>query len=137
MKASTLVIILVILLVLLGTKQVFWVFFAGIFLIFYSFAFAARSTRRGVHNAYTKAKAIYAGELGEVDKITGKYPAKFYDSVGKAAIEKLNEAAVPGKAKSYRDTENFTWKIKEKNPGLLLSDVANKILDSLGKLFSK
>lgn len=137
MKASTLVILLIVVIVLVNTKQVFWVILAALTLLLYSFAFAARATRRGVHSTYTKAKAVYTGEMSEVEKLTGKYPAKFYDSVGKAGTDKLIENLVPGKAKSHKDADNFTWKIKEKNPGLLLSDIANKVLDSLGKIFSK
>ncbi|MBM3281798.1 MAG: hypothetical protein FJY86_00455 [Candidatus Diapherotrites archaeon] len=137
MKASTLLILLIVVVILFNTKQVFWVILAALTLLIYSFAFAARSTRRGIHSTYTKAKAVYTGEMSEIEKLTGKYPAKFYDSVGKAAAEKINEHLVPGKAKSYKDTENFVWKVKEKNPGLLISDIANKILDSLGKIFSK
>ena len=137
MRAVTLVILLIILIILFNTKQIFWIIMAAALLLAYSFVFVARSTGRGVKNVVTKGKAVYAGEIGELDKSTGKYPAKFFDSVGKAAMEKINEGLVPAKAKSYKDAENFVWKPKEKNPGVAISDWASKILDSLGKLFSK
>ncbi len=137
MRPITLVILLVILVVLFNTKQVFWVFAAAALLLAYSFAFVARSTSRGVRNMVKKSRDVYAGEMGELDKITGKYPAKFFDSVGKAAMEKVNESIAPAKAKSYRDAENFTWKPKEKNPFLMVSDISSKIMDALGKMFSK
>lgn len=137
MKPITLVILLAILIVLFSTKQLFWIIAGAALLLAYSFAFVARSATKGARNAYAKGKAVYAGELGELDKLTGKYPSKFYDSVGKAAMEKINEGLVPSKAKSYKDAENFVWKLKEKNLGVSISEAANKILDSLGKLFSK
>lgn len=137
MRPVTLVILLVFIFILFNTGQVFWIILAALTLLAYSFAFVARSTSRGIRGAVKKTKDIYAGELGEAEKVTGKYPAKFYDSVGKAAMEKVNEAIVPAKAKSYADAANFVWKPKEKNVGVFLSDTANKILDGLGKLFSK
>lgn len=137
MRAATLAILLVILIILFSTKQIFWILVGAALLLAYSFASAARTATHGMKKTLHKAKAVYAGELSEFEKNTGKYPAKFFDSAGKAVAEKIAEGMVPPKAKSYRDAENFVWKPKEKNPGILASDIANKILDSLGKLFSK
>jgi hypothetical protein len=137
MRAATLAILLVILIILFSTKQIFWILAGAGLLLAYSFASAARTASRGIQKTLQKTKATYAGELTEFEKATGKYPAKFFDSVGKAAAEKITEGMVPPKAKSYRDAENFVWKPKEKNPGILASDIANKILDSFGKIFSK
>ncbi len=137
MRTATLIILLIILIILFNTKQIFWILIAAALLIAYSFAFAARSASRGIRNTLKKTKDVYAGELGELEKVTGKYPANFYGTVGKAAMDKINEGLVPAKAKSYKDAENYVWKPKEKNPIIAISDAASKILDGLGKLFSK
>lgn len=135
MNASTFVLLIILVYILLATKQLFWVAVAAILILAYFTALAGSTAKKGVRALTAKGRAVYAGELKELEAFNGKYPSKFFDSVGKGAAEKFNEYQAPKGAKSYRDAENYRWEIK--NPSEKIADSANKILDSLGKLFSK
>lgn len=135
MNLSTFLLIGGFLLFLFITKQTFWIVVAGLLILAYFVALAGSSAKRGTRKAVDKARAVYAGEMKDIEGFTGKYPAKFFDSVGKGVAEKINDHQAPAGAKSYKDAENYRWEIKK--PAEKIGDVASKILDSLGKLFSK
>ncbi len=135
MSPATLVILIVVLFVLAGTNQIFWVIIAAIVLLAYSLTSVTRSMSRGIKSARKKARDVYKGDIGEMEKVTGKYPARFFDSAGKGIMEKVNEHQAPKGATSYADAMNYAWAIK--NPAEKIADIANKIADTLSKLFSK
>lgn len=135
MNSAAWILVLVFLWILLATHQTFWVIVAGLLLLAYFITIASKATVRGAGKAKKKIKDVYLGEMKELDGVTGKYPAKFFDSVGKGAAEKLGEHLAPPGAKSYKQGESMKWQIKK--PMDKVYDSANKILDSLSKLFSK
>ena len=129
------VILIITLFILLSTHNIFWVIVAAILLLAYSFAYTTRAASRGVKSVRGKVRDVYKGEMGELEKVTGKYPAKFFDSVGKGVYEKVSEYQAPKGAKSYKDALNYKWAIT--SPAEKIGEIASKIMDSLGKLFSK
>jgi hypothetical protein len=135
MNALSTILLLVFLGILFLTKQVFWVIVAGLLLLAYMLTLASKSAGHGVRKAGKKVRAVYEGEMKEMEGTLGKYPAKFFDSVGKGAVEKINEYQAPKGAKSYREAKNSRWAIK--NPAEKLGDIVQKTLDGLGKLFGK
>ncbi len=136
MQPTTFVILLVTLIILFNTKQIFLVLIAGLLLLAYAISYTSRSVTRGIRRTTHKLGQTYSAEIAEMEKTTRKYPSKFFDSVGKAAVEKAHESMAPAGAKNYRDVENFTWKSSKNFLGLV-SDSAFKIMDGLGKLFGK
>lgn len=135
MNAFSLLVVLVFLWILYATHQTFWVIVAGLLILAYFISIASNATARGVGKTRKKVREVYAGEMKEMDAVTGKYPAKFFDAAGKALAEKAGEHLAPPGVKSYKQAENMKWTIKD--PWGKFYDSANKILDSLGKLFSK
>lgn len=135
MRAITLIIILIVLVLLWGSGQTFWVIIGGILFAAYLLNIGVRSTAKGARKIGKKAQAVYAAEMKEVEGTTGKYPAKFFDSVGKDIAVKINEHQAPSWAKKSSEAGNAKWTIIK--PFDKAVESANKILDSLGKLFSK
>ncbi len=135
MNAFSLLVVLVFLWILYSTHQTFWVIVAGLLLLAYFLTIASKATARGVGKTRKKIREVYMGEMKEMDAVTGKYPAKFFDAAGKALAEKAGEHIAPPGVKSYKQAENMKWTIKD--PMGKIYDSANKILDSLGKLFSR
>jgi len=135
MNAFSLLTIIVFLWILYSTQQTFWVIVAGLLILAYFIAIASKATTQGVGKTRKKIREVYLGEMKEMDSVTGKYPAKFFDAAGKALAEKAGEHIAPPGVKSYKQAGNMRWAIKD--PMGKLYDSANKILDSLGKLFSR
>jgi Ca2+/Na+ antiporter len=135
MNAFSLLVVLVFLWILYSTHQTFWVIVAGLLLLAYFLTIASKVTARGVGKTRKNIREFYSAEMKEMDSVTGKYPAKFFDSAGKAIAEKVADSLAPAGVKSYKQAENMKWAVKD--PMGKLFDSSGKILDSLGKLFSK
>ncbi|MEK6970836.1 MAG: hypothetical protein AABW68_04060 [archaeon] len=135
MNAFSLLTIIVFLWILLATHQTFWVIVAGMLVLAYFISIATRTAAKGAGKFRKKIREVYTGELKEMDAVTGKYPAKFFDAAGKAIAEKAGEHLAPHGVKSYKQAANMKWAIKD--PMGKIYESANKILDSLGKLFGK
>ncbi len=135
MRAATLLLILIALAILWGTKQTFWVIVGGILVVAYLLNVGMRSAGKGAKRIGKKAHAVYAGEMKELEGTTGKYPAKFFDAVGKDIAAKVNEHQAPSWAKNTREATNARWTMIK--PLDKITESANKILDSLAKMFSK
>ena len=135
MNTVSLILLIVFLWALLVTKQIFWIVIAGLLFLAYLLTIVSYSTGHGIRKVGKKARAVYQGEIKEMEAVQGKYPAKFFDSVGKGMVEKVNEYQAPKGAKSYRHAQNFRWALKQ--PMDKIGESAQKILDGLSKLFSK
>ncbi|MEK6902172.1 MAG: hypothetical protein AABX02_01115, partial [archaeon] len=121
--------------VLWGTHQTFWVIVGGILFLAYLLNIGVRSAGKGVHRVGKKTRAAYASEIKEMENVTGKYPSKFFDSVGKDIATKVNEHQAPAWAKNTEQANNARWTIVK--PFDKAVESVNKFLDGLGKLFSK
>lgn len=109
---------------------------AGLVFFFYALSLGGKAVRKSVSKTKTRTKQKFNSELAEMEKITGKYPAGFFDQAGKAIAEKMGESMVPPGAKSYRDAnDNYRWAIKD--PLGKAGMAAQKFLEGLGKLFGK
>ncbi|MFH0970592.1 MAG: hypothetical protein V1776_03995 [Candidatus Diapherotrites archaeon] len=135
MNAFSLLTLTVFLWILFQTNQIFWIAVAGLLILAYFLARAGEGTNSTIRRMGKKTKKVYEEEMKELEATNGKYPKNFFDSVGKGIVEKINEQQAPSHAKSYRDAQNSKWTIKK--PVEKTADSAQKILDSLGKLFSK
>lgn len=133
MQQSTLLIIVIALLALYFTRQTFWVIVAGLLVLAYAISISTKTVGKGVRKTTTKLSSVVQAEFKEMEGQTGKYPSKFFDSAGKAIMEKGLE--FPKGAKSYKEADNSKWAVY--NPAEKIADVASKFLDGLGKLFSK
>lgn len=136
MNARTLLILIGIGFIGLVTRQFFWAFLAGIVFLFYALSVTGRSIRIGATKAKVRVKNKFNTELGEMEKVTGKYPNTLFEDAGKSIVEKINEHTLPSGAKSYHDaTENYRWGMKD--PVAKLGTAAQRLLDGLAKLFGK
>ncbi len=136
MNARTFLILAGIVFIGLVTKNIFWSIVAALVFFFYALSLGGKAVRRGVSKTNARIKGRINSDLADMEKTTGKYPAGFFDSAGKAIAEKMGESMVPPGAKSYRDANhNYRWAMKD--PLGKAGAAAQKFLDGLGKLFGK
>ncbi len=108
---------------------------AALLLLVYLATQAGAAAKKGYVKGKNKIKTIYQEELKQMEGYSGKYPAKFFDSVGKGLFEKIGEYQAPKEAKHYRDAQNYRWAIKPAPERI--TDAIHKFTDGLAKLFGK
>ena len=135
MRHGLFVLFLFLLLVFALSRQFVWILIGGIVLLAYFAGLVLETSTHGGQQMRLKARAAWRKEFEAMEKAQGKYPRGFFESTGKAAVEKINEYHQPKGAKNYPDALNYKW--SGKNPPERLADAAEKAWKGLEKLFGK
>jgi hypothetical protein len=121
-----------ILVILITTKQYFWVATGIIVFVMYVLTISVKETGSKIRKAGSKARSGLEKEIGEMEKVSPKKKklSGIFEEAGKGILEKVKEYQSPKGAKSYKEIEEgYAWKTKG------LSDAPGKFLKALKKFF--
>ncbi|MDZ4256805.1 MAG: hypothetical protein U1C71_04300, partial [archaeon] len=121
------ILLLVILVALAATGNLFWLIAGGLLFLVYMVFYSTRTITRGAKKGIEKAKKIYEEEYHAMEAAKGSHPKGTFENIGKALSEKTQETILPKGAKSYKDAYNYQWNIPQ--PMHALATMAEQFWD--------